>query len=370
MLTALKTSNVATGKALADAIRATKYKGLLGDFAYDETGVGIFATSIGIIKDGKLAARQLSLPTRRGVAVGAGRRHAKESHASHFCRPVGGLSLGAVYALVAMGFSLVYRTMGLVNFAHGNVRDLGAYVASTFYLSRKLPFALAMVVAIVVTGVDRAGHRARAAAAGEQGLRPDADRHHRLRHRARRAGDHRSGAPPAGRCPRRCRPRRSTCSACGSAPTTWSSLAIAAAAMVLLMLFLQRTKRGAAMQAVAMDHEAATAVGIHVGRSNAIAFVIGAGLAALAGGLVGPLLYVSPTHGRRAGHQGLRRAPSSAASAASPAPSSAAWPSGSSTPSPPGTSRATPSSSPSSSSPAIVMVRPTGIFGERTVNRA
>ena len=54
MLTALKTSNGAVGKDLADAIRATKYHGLLGDFAYDATGVGIFATSIGIIRGGKL----------------------------------------------------------------------------------------------------------------------------------------------------------------------------------------------------------------------------------------------------------------------------------------------------------------------------
>src|SRR4051794_20324946 len=56
LLTALKSSNVATGKALADAIRGTKYQGLLGSFAYDQTGVGIFATSIGTIKDGKLTA--------------------------------------------------------------------------------------------------------------------------------------------------------------------------------------------------------------------------------------------------------------------------------------------------------------------------
>ena len=56
LLTALKSSNVATGKALADAIRGTKYPGLLGDFAFDNTGVGIFATSIGTIQNGKLVA--------------------------------------------------------------------------------------------------------------------------------------------------------------------------------------------------------------------------------------------------------------------------------------------------------------------------
>ncbi len=56
LLTALKSSNAATGKALADAIRATKYQGLLGNFVYDDTGVGIFATSIGTITNGKLVA--------------------------------------------------------------------------------------------------------------------------------------------------------------------------------------------------------------------------------------------------------------------------------------------------------------------------
>lgn len=56
VFTALESSNGATGDKLADAIRATKYDGLLGDFDYDETGVGIHATSIGIIKAGKLVA--------------------------------------------------------------------------------------------------------------------------------------------------------------------------------------------------------------------------------------------------------------------------------------------------------------------------
>lgn len=52
LLTALKNSGVATGGKLADAIRAVRYQGLLGDFAYDETGVGIKATTIGIMKNG------------------------------------------------------------------------------------------------------------------------------------------------------------------------------------------------------------------------------------------------------------------------------------------------------------------------------
>jgi branched-chain amino acid transport system substrate-binding protein len=54
ILTALKKSHVASGQKLTDAIRGNVYKGLLGDFHYDDTGVGIFATSIGVIHGGRV----------------------------------------------------------------------------------------------------------------------------------------------------------------------------------------------------------------------------------------------------------------------------------------------------------------------------
>jgi branched-chain amino acid transport system permease protein len=220
---------------------------------------------------------------------------------------IGGASLGAIYALVALGFSLVYRTMGLVNFSHGNVVMIGAYLASTFYLSTKLPFALAMLIGLAVTG-----------AIGiviERVLRPLENKDFdlmligtigfgivlealaiRIWGATGRAVPSPVPAPPLDLFGLRIR--------------TYDLLVlgIAAAATGLLIVFLQRTKRGAAMQAVAMDHEAATAVGIHVGRSNAIAFMFGAALAALAGGLVGPLLYVSPSMGGTLGIKGFAAA--------------------------------------------------------------
>ena len=118
-----------------------------------------------------------------------------------------------------------------------------------------------------------------------------------------------------------------------------------------------------------MDHEAATAVGIHVGRSNAISFAIGAGLAALAGALVGPMLYVSPTMGDSLGIAGFAAAILGGFGSIPGAivgglgigvigSFAAQWFQGYSdlvtfvvfT--------------------VLVMARPTGIFGERTVNRA
>src|SRR4051812_22660686 len=106
---------------------------------------------------GRAAVSQPSA-TRRGAREGVGivarnSWNARRTMQVFLQTLVGGLSLGAIYALVAMGFSLVYRTMGLVNFAHGNVVMIGAYLASTFFLSTKLPFAVAMVVAMAVTGL-------------------------------------------------------------------------------------------------------------------------------------------------------------------------------------------------------------------------
>ena len=54
MIAALKACHDCTGLALANAIRGVHYTGLLGTFSYNSTGVGIFATSIGIISDGKI----------------------------------------------------------------------------------------------------------------------------------------------------------------------------------------------------------------------------------------------------------------------------------------------------------------------------
>jgi branched-chain amino acid transport system permease protein len=220
---------------------------------------------------------------------------------------IGGLSLGAIYALVAMGFSLVYRTMGLVNFAHADVLMIGAYTAATFYTSTRLPFAVAMVTAIAVTGL--------IGLLIERVLRPLENKDTTLmligtigfgmvlQAVAILIWGATGRAVPS---PVKAAPLEIV----GLRIRTYDLVvvAVAAIAVVLLVVFLQRTKRGAAMQAVAMDHEAATAVGIHVGRSNAIAFAIGAGLAALAGGLVGPMLYVNPTMGGTLGIKGFAAA--------------------------------------------------------------
>ena len=64
----------------------------------------------------------------------------------------GGLTIGAIYALVALGFSLIYRTIGLVNFAQGGLLMLGAYVGAILLSEAGIPFPFAIVAAFVVIG--------------------------------------------------------------------------------------------------------------------------------------------------------------------------------------------------------------------------
>ena len=220
---------------------------------------------------------------------------------------VGGLNLGAVYALVALGFALVYRTMGLVNFAHADVLMIGAYIAATFTMSEHLPFAVAVIASIVITSL--------IGLFIERFLRPLEGRDFDLmligtigfgivlESVATLIWGATGEAVPS---PVQTKPLVLF----GASIPTYDLvvMAVAVVAMLALSFFLERTRRGVAMQAVAMDYDAAKAVGINVGRSNAIAFAIGAGLAALAGALVGPELYVSPSMGGSIGIAGFAAA--------------------------------------------------------------
>ena len=68
-------------------------------------------------------------------------------------RGLTGLSLGAIYALGAVGLTLVYGILKLVNFAHGDFLTFGAYMAYLVNVTWGLPFALAVVFAMAATAL-------------------------------------------------------------------------------------------------------------------------------------------------------------------------------------------------------------------------
>ena len=63
---------------------------------------------------------------------------------------IGGLALGAIYAVVALGFVLVYKSTDVLNLAHGEFLMLGAYFALTFLISENLNFFLGVLVLLLV----------------------------------------------------------------------------------------------------------------------------------------------------------------------------------------------------------------------------
>ncbi|WP_419255801.1 branched-chain amino acid ABC transporter permease [Campylobacter fetus] len=67
-----------------------------------------------------------------------------------FQQMVNGFSLGSMYALIAIGYTMVYGVLRLINFAHGDIMMVGAYAALFSMTSLSLPFGFALLFAITV----------------------------------------------------------------------------------------------------------------------------------------------------------------------------------------------------------------------------
>lgn len=194
-----------------------------------------------------------------------------------------GLALGAIYALIALGFVVIYRASRVFNFAHGDMLTFGAFVMVSA-VAAGLPWPLALVATLVVTGL-------LAAAVERSLLRPLIGRPVFVTiivtifvgFLLRIAIQLIWGADPRGM------------------PTPWATdtgfrvagasvlynalftVAAAAVALALFFLLLQRSRIGIAMRAASSDQEAALALGIPVGRILALTWGIAGALAGLAG---------------------------------------------------------------------------------------
>lgn len=61
-----------------------------------------------------------------------------------------GLVIGCIYGLIALGYSLIYRASGLMNFSQGDILTIGAFMGYTFYSMLKLPFIVAFILTVLV----------------------------------------------------------------------------------------------------------------------------------------------------------------------------------------------------------------------------
>src|SRR5690625_971858 len=74
---------------------------------------------------------------------------------------VNGLTLGAIYGLIAIGYTMVYGIIGMINFAHGDVYMVSAYISAialavaTYFGIHSIPFALlfTLIITMIITGM-------------------------------------------------------------------------------------------------------------------------------------------------------------------------------------------------------------------------
>ena len=198
-----------------------------------------------------------------------------------------GLALGAIYALVALGFVAIYRATNVFNFAHGEFVTVGAYAMVTA-LNLGLPWGIALVVALFMTGLV-------AFAVERVFLRPLVGRPifvtiiltifvgYLVRIGSSLVfGNETTGVETPW--------DRTGAFEIGGANILYNAVATIVAAAVVLALFFAITrfsKVGVAMRATAADQETSLALGIPVGRIFGVTWFLSGVLAALAGIFLG-----------------------------------------------------------------------------------
>ncbi len=202
---------------------------------------------------------------------------------------INGVSLGSVYAIIALGYTMVYGIAKMLNFAHGDVIMIGAYVVLTCVSTAGLHPALAVLIGIVACTVfgiviERVAYRPlRNAASPLAVLITAIGVSYLLQNIALLIfGSNTKSFPEIIKLP-------SLSLAGGKLTITGTTILTIVACLVImagLMAFINKTKAGQAMLAVSEDKGAAQLMGINVNGTIALTFAIGSALAALAGVLL------------------------------------------------------------------------------------
>ncbi|MBO7175354.1 MAG: branched-chain amino acid ABC transporter permease [Spirochaetaceae bacterium] len=219
---------------------------------------------------------------------------------------INGLSLGSVYALIALGYTMVYGIVKLINFAHGDILMLGAY--SGYFVLRQfgttpvgmfLAFIFAMVVCAVISIlIERFAYRPLRSAPRLNSLITAIAVSLILQNGAR-------VLPFIGPNPRQYPTMETININLGVVSISNIQLiviALSAILMIILNYIINYTKTGKAMRAVSYDMQAASLMGISVNKTIAFTFALGAVLAA-AGGVLYATAYpqIEPTMGTMPG---------------------------------------------------------------------
>lgn len=208
---------------------------------------------------------------------------------------INGLNLGSIYALMALGYTMVYGIAKMLNFAHGDIIMVGAYTLSLVMTNLGMPSIVAVFASVIVCSVlgvtiEKIAYKPLRSASPLTVLITAIGVSYFLQSVALLLfGSNKRKVDSAITMP---------AIKIGALELTGESivtLGVTILIMIGLTLFIKKTKMGKAMLAVSEDKGAAQLMGINVNQTISITFAIGSALAAVAGvlfvssyGFVGP----------------------------------------------------------------------------------
>ncbi len=208
---------------------------------------------------------------------------------------ISGLSLGSIYALIALGYTMVYGIAKMLNFAHGDIIMVGAYTVIVAAASLRLPVWVTIALSILcctVLGmlIERIAYKPLRKSPPLAVLITAIGVSYFLQSLALLIfGSNQRSFPNIISIPAI---RTGSLVISGQSAAT---LAVTIVLMVVVNLFIYKTRLGKAMRAVSEDKDAAELMGISVNKTITMTFAIGSGLAAVAGlffgstyGFIGP----------------------------------------------------------------------------------
>jgi branched-chain amino acid transport system permease protein len=208
-----------------------------------------------------------------------------------------GVSIGSIYILMALGLTLMFGMMHIINFAHGAVYMLGAFVIYYVFFQSGVPYFAAFLLAMILLGafgylIERGIYRPI-----KGGIEPTLVALLALTTFLQAAG-----YPVFGQLDKHVPPvfagTRNILGVTVSVERLMI-IPIAGALVVALYLFINKTRLGGAMRAIEQDKEAAALQGVNVDRINGLAFGVGFALAAAAGALMAPIFKLDPMMGEQ-----------------------------------------------------------------------
>lgn len=217
---------------------------------------------------------------------------------------VSGISLGSIYALIALGYTMVYGIAKMLNFAHGDVIMVGAFVIYTVSTTWGLPPVVGVLISIVFCTIfgmliEKVAYKPLRKATSLAVLITAIGVSYFLQNAALLIfGSSTKSFTSVVSIPA----LRLFNGELVISGETIATIAVSVIIMIALTVFINKTKPGRAMLAVAEDRGAAQLMGINVNATISLTFAIGSGLAAIAGALLcSAYPALSPTTGAMPG---------------------------------------------------------------------